>query len=268
MLGFHGRIGTGRVRQRDDLGRRQRAQVARLGDHALPQRQHGGGFLGAVVVSAPQRRGAVELLEYREDHPRHIVYRAGIAAPVIGQLQRVAGFQATQEAAEHAITAVVENPAGAQDDMARTQGAHHLLHLQQGLAQRTQRLRLVRLAIGGYPRAIEHTVAGRLQQDDAVILAKLGQALDGFLLGGQPSLVHLAVLEPVVIEGQIDHDIRTGVVEQLGQAGGIPGSIRWTRGEKADVLLGTLGNQRLPQCAAATEQHQTHAHGIDSLYEE
>src|SRR5690606_20448438 len=132
-------------------------------------------------------------------------------------------------------------------------------------AQRAQWLRLVRFAVRRDPGAVEHAIAGRLQQDDAVMLTELRQALDRLLLCSQTAFIPPAVLEPVVIERQIDDRIRTDVVQQLGQAGGIPEGPRRTRRNEADVFLGTLGNQRLPQRAASTKQHQAHTHEKDSL---
>src|SRR5690606_22632216 len=80
----------------------------------------------------------------------------------------------------------------------------------------------------------------------------------------QRLLVDLTALEPVEIVGQVDDNIRTVVVEQLGEAGGIPALGGWTGCEEADVFFGTQADERLAQGIAAAQQHQAHSHSVAS----
>lgn len=55
-----------------------------------------------------------------------------------------------------------------------------------------------------------------------MVLAQLGKPLHSALLSRERRFVGLPALEPVVVVGEVDDDIRTVVVEQLGKTGGIP----------------------------------------------
>jgi hypothetical protein len=96
-----------------------------------------------------------------------------------------------------------------------------------------------------------------------VVLAQLGQALHGAFLGGEAALVEALGLEPVMVVGQVDQRVRSGLVEQLGQAGPVPAAFRRARGEEADVFLGTLAHQRLTQGITPTQQQQPHSHSSE-----
>ncbi len=227
--------------------------LAGFGEHRLAQGQCGGRLVAGVVISAPQRRGAIELLEHRDDHPCRIVHRRRIAAPVIGHNQFFSGFGAGQEAPEGAIGAVVEQPAKTQQHMLRAGGAYALLDPPQSLAAQPQRDGFVFFAVGGGPRTVEDPVAGRLHKNDVVMLAQLGQPLDSTLLAGQACLGHGLRLKPVEVVRKVDQGIRAGVVEQLREARGIPAVLRRTGGEEADVFLRTQANQRLPKGISAAQ---------------
>lgn len=86
-----------------------------------------------------------------------------------------------------------------------------------------------------------------------MVLAQFRQALDGGFLPGQANLVHALGLEPVEIIGEVDQGIGTGVVEQLGKAGGIPAVLGRARGEETDIFLRTEANQRLPESIPAAQ---------------
>ncbi|MCY1543198.1 hypothetical protein D9M68_790020 [compost metagenome] len=147
---------------------------------------------------------------------------------------------------------VVQQPAETQQHMPRTCRTHALLESPQRLATDTQRHRLLLFAVGSSPRTIEHPVTGGLQQTDSVVLAEFREALDCPLLSGQTLLGHFFGLEPVEVVREVDQGIGAGVVEQLGQAGGIPARLRRLRREETDVFLGAETDQRLPQGIAAT----------------
>ena len=190
MLGFFCRIGSCGVR----LGCRrfncQRVQVAGLGQDRLPQRQRRCRLMPGVVVGAPQWRRAIKLLEYRDNHPRSIIHRCRVAPSVIGhqQLARLLGLG--QEPSQSAIGAVIEQPAKTQQYMLRANGPNTLFNAPQRLAAQPKRDGFVFFAVGRRPRAIEHPIAGRLQQDDVVVLAQLRQTLDSALLAGKPGLAY------------------------------------------------------------------------------
>ena len=48
--------------------------------------------------------------------------------------------------------------------------------------------------------------------------------------------------------------IGAGVINQLGQAGRIPATLRRAWGEEADVFLGALAHQRMTQGIAPAQQ--------------
>ncbi len=123
----------------------------------------------------------------------------------------------------------------------------------QRLATQAQRHRLVFFAVGGRPGAVEHAITRGLQQNDVVVLAQFGQALDRPLLPGQALFADRLRLEPVEVVGEVDQRVRTGVVEQLRQARGIPAVLRWAGGEETDVFLRTEANQRLPKGISAAQ---------------
>ncbi|MCY1438647.1 hypothetical protein D9M71_548560 [compost metagenome] len=145
--------------------------------------------------------------------------------------------------------------------MPRTDGAHLLLEAPQRLATQAQRAHVILLAVGGGAGAIEYLVAGRLQQDDFVVQAQLGQAVDGPLLGEQALCLDLLGQEPVMVVGQVDQRIRALLVQQAGQAGGIPALRRRHGGDELDVLFRPQTQQRLSKGITAAQQHQAHAHG-------
>ncbi len=128
-----------------------------------------------------------------------------------------------------------------------------MLNAPQRLATQAQGHRLVLFAVGGGTRAIEHAVAGRLQQGDVVVLAQFGQALDRELLGSQAGFADRFGLEPVEIVGEVDQRIGTGVIEQLGEACGIPAVLGRFGCEETNVFLCTEANQRLPEGIPAAQ---------------
>ncbi|MCY1178867.1 hypothetical protein D9M73_192400 [compost metagenome] len=139
-------------------------------------------------------------------------------------------------------------------------GTDTLFHAPDGPATFAERGGLVLLAVGGGAGAIEYPVTGGLQQDDAVVLAELGQTLHTAFLGRQADSTDVLGLEPVEVVSEVDHGIRPGVIEKLGQAGGVPALLGRTRSEKTYVFLGALVNQRLSERIAAAQQHQAHSH--------
>ena len=114
--------------------------------------------------------------------------------------------------------------------------------------------------VGRRPGTIEDAVAGGLQQDDTVVLAELGEALDRAFLRGETGRAGLLGLEPVEVVGEVDHRIGAGVVEQLGQAGGIPALFGRARGEEPYIILGPQADKRLAKGIATAQEHQAHTH--------
>ena len=86
-----------------------------------------------------------------------------------------------------------------------------------------------------------------------MVLAKLGKTLHRALLGGQTLFADRLGLEPVEIVGEVDQGVGTGVVEQLGKAGGIPAVLGRARREETDIFLRTKANQRLPEGIPAAQ---------------
>ena len=121
--------------------------------------------------------------------------------------------------------------------MSRAGRAHALLHAPERLATQAQRKGLVLLAVGGGAGAVEDPVAGRLDQQDLVVLAEFREALDGALLGAQALRLDLLGLEPVVVGGEVDHRVGARFVQQGGEAGGIPALLGWSGREETDVFL-------------------------------
>ena len=66
---------------------------------------------------------------------------------------------------------------------------------------------------------------------------QLREALDGALLGAQALRLDLLGLEPVVVEGEVDHRVGARFVQQGGEAGGIPALLGWSGREETDVFL-------------------------------
>ncbi|MCY1413418.1 hypothetical protein D9M71_288480 [compost metagenome] len=248
------------VRLRAWLLHGEAAEGTRFAEDHLAESDGRGGFEPAVMIGAPQRRLAVELLEHGQDHPRGVVHRSRIAAAVVGQQQRVFLFRTAEETPENAFHAVVQQPAEAQQHVPRAGGAHPLFHAPQRLAARAERVRLVLLAVGGGAGAVEHAVAGRLHQQDVVVLAQLGKTLDGALLAQQAGFVDRLGLEPVEVVGEVDHRIRAGFVQQQRQAGGVPPLLGRTGRQEADIFLGAETDQRLSKGTTTTQQHQAHSH--------
>ncbi|MNR48571.1 hypothetical protein D3C85_1678210 [compost metagenome] len=98
MLRFFAGIRARGMGLRGRCGNRQFVQLRRLTEDSLTERQWRGGFITGVVIRAPQRRGAIELLEHRKNHPRSVVHRGRIAAAVVGQQQFLGLLGARQEA--------------------------------------------------------------------------------------------------------------------------------------------------------------------------
>ena len=98
VLRLIGGIRTRGMRLRRDVLDQIAAVVTRLAQHRLPQAQRRNGLVTTIVIGAPQGRLAIELLEYRQNHACGIVHRGRIAAPVIGQVQRVVALGTLQEA--------------------------------------------------------------------------------------------------------------------------------------------------------------------------
>ena len=96
-----------------------------------------------------------------------------------------------------------------------------------------------------------------------MVLAQLGQTLDRAFLAGEALRVETLGLEPVEVVGQVDHRIGARLIEQLGQARGLPATLWRARGEKADVFLGSLAHQRLTQGITPTQQQQPHSHSSE-----
>ena len=192
----------------------QRVQVARLGQDGLAQRQRRSGLVPGIVVGAPQRRRAIELFEYRNDHPGRIIDRRRVTATVIGHQQLARFFSLCQKASQRAVRAVIEQPAKPQQHVLRANGTHGLLDPPQSLPAQTQRHRFIFLAVGRGPGAVEDAVTGRLDQRDAVVLAQFGQALDSSFLGRQASLADRLRLKPVEVVRKVDDGVRSGVIEQ------------------------------------------------------
>ncbi len=96
VLRFFGCIGTRGMSLRSGRFDGQRVQQTRFGEHCLPQRQRRGRLVSGVVVGAPQRRFAVELLDDRNDHPCRIIDRRRVAAAIVGE-QQLSGFLRTRE---------------------------------------------------------------------------------------------------------------------------------------------------------------------------
>ncbi|MNN67468.1 hypothetical protein D3C81_1831030 [compost metagenome] len=103
------------------------------------------------MVSAPQRRAAIELLEHRQDHPGSIVDWRGVAAPVVRQQQFLGLFGTGEETAQRTIDAFIEQPAKAQQHVLWARRPHALLDTPQGLTTQAQRHRLVLFAVGRGP---------------------------------------------------------------------------------------------------------------------
>ncbi|MNP57864.1 hypothetical protein D3C76_1527300 [compost metagenome] len=80
-----------------------------------------------------------------------------------------------------------------------------------------------------------------------MVLAEFGEAFNAALLGRQADVADFVGLEPVEVVGEVDHGVGPGVIEQLGQAGGVPTLFGRTRSEKTYVFLGTQANQRLSE---------------------
>ncbi|MCY1509782.1 hypothetical protein D9M68_441380 [compost metagenome] len=80
-----------------------------------------------------------------------------------------------------------------------------------------------------------------------MVLAEFGEAFHAAFLGRQADFADFVGLEPVEVVGEVDHGVGPGVIEQLGQAGGVPALFGRTRSEKADVFLGAQANQRLSE---------------------
>ncbi len=92
------------------------------------------------------------------------------------------------------------------------------------------------------------------------MLAEFGQTLHRALLAGQAGGLDSLGLEPVEVVGKVDHRVGTGLVQQHGEAGGVPSLVGRSGGEEADVFLGAQADQRLSKGITATQQHQAHAH--------
>ncbi|MCY1369906.1 hypothetical protein D9M69_569660 [compost metagenome] len=162
-------------------------------------------------------------------------------------------FCTGEEAAKGTVRAVVQQPAETQQHVLRAGGAHALLDPPQRLTPQAQGHRFVFFAVGGGTGAVEHAIAGGLQQDDVVVLAQFRQTLDRALLAGQARFAHRLGLKPVEVVGKVDQCIGTGVVEQLCQARGIPAVFGRAGGEETDVFLRTEANQRLPKGISAAQ---------------
>lgn len=97
MLRLFGSIAPGGVSLTGDVFEEVLTHVPCLAQNRLTERQRRGRLMPAIVVSAPQRRCTVELLEHGQNDPGGIVYRSRIAAPVIGQEQRLVTLGAHQK---------------------------------------------------------------------------------------------------------------------------------------------------------------------------
>jgi len=86
----------------------ERMEVARFSENRLAQRQRRGRLVAGVVVSAPQWRGAIELLEHRDNYPCGVVHRRRVATTVVGHQQLIRFFSPGQEAPERAVDAVIQ----------------------------------------------------------------------------------------------------------------------------------------------------------------
>src|SRR5690606_7635374 len=85
MLRLVRRIGAVGVCNRGNALEGELPVMSRLGVNRLAHDQRRRSLVTAVMVGAPKRRAAIELLEHGENHPRRILYRSGIAAPIVGQ---------------------------------------------------------------------------------------------------------------------------------------------------------------------------------------
>src|SRR5690606_30844493 len=115
------RIGAIGMRDRGKDLRVHLSMMSGLARNGLSDQQRRGGFVSPVVISAPQWRLAIELLEHSQNHPCRIVDRRRVAASVIGELQRLVLLQALQEATQKPVGAVIQQPAETQQYMPRTQ---------------------------------------------------------------------------------------------------------------------------------------------------
>ncbi|MCY1559452.1 hypothetical protein D9M68_964950 [compost metagenome] len=106
----------------------QLAVLTGLGEDRLAQRQRRGRLIAGVMVGAPQRRIAIQLLEHRQDHSGGIINRRRVATSIIGQQQFLWLLGTGQEAAQRAINALVQQPAKAQQHMLRAGRTHALLY--------------------------------------------------------------------------------------------------------------------------------------------
>jgi len=121
----------------------ERPVSSRLGENRLTDQQWRRRFVATVVIDAPQRRLAVELLDDRQHHPRRVIHRRGIAAPIVGELYRYALLQPAQETPEDSVGALVEQPAKSQQHVPWTQRPHALLKLAERPAARIERRQFV-----------------------------------------------------------------------------------------------------------------------------
>ena len=137
--------------------------------------------------------------------------------------------------------------------MLRAGGANALFDTPQCLTAQAQWHRFVFFAVRRGTRTVEHPITGGLHEDDVVVLAQFGQTFDGAFLPGHAAFADGFGLEPVEIVGEVDQRIRTGVVEQLRQARGIPAVFWRAGGEETDVFLRTEANQRLPKGISAAQ---------------
>src|SRR5690606_1977447 len=87
MLRLFARIRAGRMGLWADFLHTQAVQGTRVAEYGLAQRQRSGGLVPAVMVNAPERALAVELLEHGENDPRGVVHQRRITTPVVGHQQ-------------------------------------------------------------------------------------------------------------------------------------------------------------------------------------
>ena len=101
----------------------------------LRDQQRRRSFVAAVMVGAPQRGPAIELLEHCKNDSRGVIHRRRIATAIVRQQDRLALLQPLQDTPQHTVTTVVEQPAETQQHMTRAQRPHALLDAPERLAR-------------------------------------------------------------------------------------------------------------------------------------
>src|SRR5690606_6253743 len=102
------RIVTIGVGDRHQAVEAQLTMLTSLGIKRLSHDQRRRCLLPAVVIGAPERSLAIELLDDGQHDPRRIIHRRRVATSVISQRHLLTPFESLQEAPKQTVLAVIE----------------------------------------------------------------------------------------------------------------------------------------------------------------